>query len=238
MKRILREQKETNKTLKQLSSNIKHVETIVADLQERMTVIENERGLWKECAEKMVHCEESCKSTMTQVEFLALKVDDLENRSRRNNLIIYGLSESSDEDVRTLEAKVRDDIFKKILGIEIDSIERVHRIGRKQSQRTRPVIIRLFNFAEKTKILSSCFKLKNTQISISEDFSKKVRDTRAKLWRSAVSDKAKGAKVSLAFDKLKINGKTFTWSEHEGRRIEQSKPITSAHAGPTSRDST
>ncbi|XP_070386896.1 uncharacterized protein [Dermacentor albipictus] len=157
MKRILREQKETNKTLKQLSSNIKHVETIVADLQERMTVIENERRLWKECEDKIVHCEESCKSTMTQVEFLASKVDDLENRSRRNNLVIYGLRESSAEDVKTLEEEVRDSLFRKILGIEVNSIERLHKIGTKQSQRTRPVIIRLFNFAEKNKILSSCF---------------------------------------------------------------------------------
>nr|XP_054924628.1 uncharacterized protein LOC126528210 [Dermacentor andersoni] len=132
MKHILREQKETNKTLKQLSSNIKHVETIVADLQERMTVIENERGLWKECEDRIVHCEESCKSTMMQVEFLASKVDDLENRSRRNNLVIYGLRESSDEDVKTLEEEVHG-ILKKILGIEINSIERVHRIGTKQS---------------------------------------------------------------------------------------------------------
>nr|XP_054924218.1 uncharacterized protein LOC126526716 [Dermacentor andersoni] len=117
---------------------------------------------------------------------LVIKVDDMENRSRRNNLVIYGVTEDSDEEARTLENKIKEGIFKDILALEVKSIERIHRIGNRYGQRPRPIILRLFDCREKNKILSCCNKLKGTPISISEDFSKRIRDIRSNLWRSTL----------------------------------------------------
>lgn len=52
---------------------------------------------------------------------LANKVYDLENRRRRNNLAIYGVTEKPDEDAKSLEDKATLNIFKDSLGVEINS---------------------------------------------------------------------------------------------------------------------
>lgn len=157
---------------------------------------------------------------------LRAKVDDLENRSRRNNLVVYGVEESHEEDSK--KQKVNGDIFRKILGVEINSIERMHRIGQRNAERPRPVILKLCNYVDKTKVLSSCFKLKGTNIFISEDFSKNIRDTRTKLWRSTAEERKTGSKVSLHFDKLKVDGKLYVRDALRNCRTELSQSTASA----------
>lgn len=105
-------------------------------------------------------------------------------------------------------------------------------MGKYQKERPRPVILRLYDFAEKTRILSSCSNLKGTKMAISEDFSKIVRDTRQKLWHSAAQEKAEGLKVSLIYDKLKVDGKLFVWDPHHNRRVRMAKPVTPAQRHP------
>lgn len=223
LEKILKEQSKTTQTLKQLTKNLKHVETTVANIQERINAIEADMSRLTKCEELLAECEGTCQSTSKQVQDMVEKIDDLENRSRRNNLVIYGVTEEAREDSKSLEQKVKKGIFKDILGIDVASIERIHRVGYPQSERQRPVVLRLYNFAEKNKILSCCNKLKGSDISISEDFSKTVRETRAKLWKSAAGDKAKGAKVSLVYDKIKIDGKLYVWDAEKNCRIEQTK---------------
>lgn len=55
------------------------------------------------------------KSTAADIEIKAThlqdKVDELENSSRRNNLIIYGIKEERDETTETLTARVVETVF-------------------------------------------------------------------------------------------------------------------------------
>ncbi|KAH9384416.1 hypothetical protein HPB48_026423 [Haemaphysalis longicornis] len=205
LKKILKEQTKTNKTLALLTNNLKEVESAVGDIQTRITNIEQELCRIEKCEQRLEKVDEACINTSKLVLELVAKVDDLENRSRRNNILVYGVKEDQDEDSEELERKVNEEIFKKILGVEVNSIERIHRIGLKHAERHRPIILRFFNYVDKTKVMSSCFKLKGTKIAISEDFSKNVRDIRAKLWRSAAEEKSSGSKVSLRYDKLKVD---------------------------------
>nr|XP_037287721.1 uncharacterized protein LOC119180694 [Rhipicephalus microplus] len=96
---------------------------------------------------------------------------------------------------------------------------RMHRIGRKTQNRERPVILKLYNFSEKMLVLRNCGKLKGTAISISEDFSARVQDLRKKLWQSAKEDRDNGAKVTLVFDKLKIDDDLYKWNEAKNARV-------------------
>lgn len=104
----------------------------------------------------------------------------------------------------------------------------MHRIGQRNAERPRPVILKLYNYVDKTKVLSSCFKLKRTNISISEDFSKNIRDTRTKLWRSTAEERKTGSKVSLHFDKLKVDGKLYVRDALRNCRTELSQSTASA----------
>ncbi|XP_037572058.1 uncharacterized protein LOC119454127 [Dermacentor silvarum] len=235
LKQILKEQSKTNKTLKELVTNLKKVERTVDNMETRLAAIENDMERLKYCEEKLAECENKYDTTKDQIQNLALKLDDLENRSRRNNLIIYGVTEKPNEDIVSLEKIVRENILKETLGIEVKTLERIHRIGTRTSNRDRPIILRLFDYAEKTKILSCCYKLKGTPLTVSEDFSKRVREMRTHLWHSAVNERANGAKVRLTFDKLRIDEKVYTWDPVKNIRIElPQKASLSKHSLSTS----
>lgn len=98
----------------------------------------------------------------TTVDQLLLKVDDLENRSRRNNLIIYGIKESRGEQLESLQAEVSNKILNDTLGLPDVSIERIHRLGKPNVSKCQPVIFKLVDGRDKTKILKNCSKLKGT----------------------------------------------------------------------------
>ena len=142
------------------------------------------------------------------------KLDDLEGRSKRNNLIFRGLKkqtgseyeswddcESLVKEVVCDQLKIRDDV----------QFDRVHRLGRDPDS---PIIARFTNFKDKQRVLKEKGKLKETEkgrtIFIGEDFSKGVGDTRRKLvpfLKEAKADKKK--KASMVYDHLVIDGRKF-----------------------------
>uniref|UniRef100_A0A1S4LJU1 Uncharacterized protein n=3 Tax=Ixodes scapularis TaxID=6945 RepID=A0A1S4LJU1_IXOSC len=66
--------------------------------------------------------------------------DDLDNRSRRNNLIFFGIPDVQNETWATSEERIVSFCSEK-LNIQIDSaaIERAHRLGRFTLTKKRPV---------------------------------------------------------------------------------------------------
>lgn len=78
-------------------------------------------------------------------------IDDLENRSRRNNLLIFGLNNTENETAMDLSESVKCNVFDKV-NVNPRSIERMHRLGKKRRS-CRPVIVRLYDREEKMAIL-------------------------------------------------------------------------------------
>lgn len=83
------------------------------------------------------------------VQGLEKKFASFEDRSRRNNLLVFGIPERWEETQDSLESIVVGDLFKNKLGIEMNSVERLHRIGRTQPNQPRPVIIKFIDDREK-----------------------------------------------------------------------------------------
>ena len=105
-------------------------------------------------------------------DFVYDKLIDLEDKSRRNNLRIYGISESKYEIWEKCEEKV-DEVFPEKLGLDNIHIERVHRVKRGKNDKStkhRTIVCNLLSFKEK-KLVKNAKKLKNTYIFIHEDFS-------------------------------------------------------------------
>lgn len=98
-------------------------------------------------------------------------------------------------------------------------IERIHRIGRPAPNKVRPVIFKLQDAHDKISILKQGSKLKGSDFSIGEDFSRRVRDVRRKLWAISKLKRDKKEKVSLVFDKLFINSNVYTWDTEKDERL-------------------
>lgn len=97
-----------------------------------------------------------------------------EDRSRRNNLMVFGLPEEPNETPQDLRSKVLNDVMEKKLHVTLNTVERLHTIGKKQTTRPRPVVLRLYDYREKVQLYKNCKNLKGTGISVSDNFSKET----------------------------------------------------------------
>ena len=105
------------------------------------------------------------------------KAADLEDRSRRNNLVFYNIPEPEMPDRENCEDKILKLIEERGIfdpGYEVH-IDRAHRLGRKKDgpdARPRPLIARFTYFKDKDHIIKNGRKFKGTRVAVSEDFSK------------------------------------------------------------------
>lgn len=208
----------TEQLLAQLLEGQNNIQQRLNDIELKIKNIEASTLALKDVGKKVSDLEKTVQS-------LRDSVVDLEDRSRRNNLLVFGIPEKDKEMVDDLRESIIQDVFTKILGVHISSVERLHRIGRKQpsSDRPRPVILKLIDHREKINILVNCSKLKGSDISISEDFSLTTRIKRKKLWDSTSELRKSDRKVKLVHDKVKIDDELFQWDDCSSKLV----PISS-----------
>ncbi|KAH7967543.1 hypothetical protein HPB49_025646 [Dermacentor silvarum] len=60
------------------------------------------------------------------------KTTELEDWSRRNNLLVFGIPETFSETTDDLKKKVRQDVFHERVGVKVNTVERIHRLGQKR----------------------------------------------------------------------------------------------------------
>lgn len=174
-------------------------------MESAITQLANLRGAVTECRKKT-------EDTHSTVKDLSRKIDDLENRSRRCNLIFYGVPDSESRELPAVSEKKVQEIVSR-LGLTPVQIERAHRLGRSQANKPRPLIAMFSMFKDKQAILANARKLKGSNISISEDFSEAVRRKRKFLWEFGKRNALDGARVNLKYDKLFLNGQAYVYDE-------------------------
>ncbi|XP_037561568.2 uncharacterized protein LOC119440760 [Dermacentor silvarum] len=155
---------------------------------------------------------ENSERTTQLVHKLDARVDDAENRSRRNNLIFYGLPDPSASEPSSESEKIILRHCSDHLKVSLDpkEIERAHRIGRYSPDRKRPIIVKFVFFKTKEAVLSNGRNFKGTDFSVAEDFSPAVRNARKHLVAFA---KAKSVPFSLRFKTLFIGSKRYVYDE-------------------------
>ncbi|XP_075534678.1 uncharacterized protein LOC142569037 [Dermacentor variabilis] len=167
------------------------------------------------------HSGSDVRSLSQAVSELIKKNDDLENRSRRNNIILHGLGEHNAENTDMLLSNVHQ-FFTEKLQIECPPIERCHRIGTKREGRSRPVILRVLDFRNKVEIMKIVSKLKGTKFYITEDYSANVRTIHKKLWAATSSFRDHGSVVRLRYDRVFINGVRYRWNDAANALVDDS----------------
>ena len=127
-----------------------------------------------------------------------------EARSRRNNLLFYGIPESEGEDC--------DDVIRNIIHSNLRLnptgliIQRAHRLRTRKpknsigqsSTRPRPIIANFLNFSDKEKIRSLHHKLPRP-LGVSDDLPLDIRKARESLLPELKELKNRGKKASIAY---------------------------------------
>ena len=161
------------------------------------------------------------KDSVTQLqkenETLCRQLDELENRSRRKNIVLFGLPEAEKEDcLKTVSEFLQ---FAGVSAADASAIERCHRtptwLGPDQkAAQTHPrrIHIGFATFIVKERVRRSCIqKLKESsseyqgkKIFVAEDFSKRIIQLRKKKQEKFQSLKKEGKKPFFAYpDKLR-----------------------------------
>lgn len=126
--------------------------------------------------------------------------------------MFYGIEDCASETWAQSEEKVCQILNKALklnLGSSDDRISRAHRLGRFVAGKSRPVVVKFASFKFRESILQSRSSFRETNASISEDFSPATRSVRKKLFEFG---KASGEKYTVKYNKLYINKKCFVYS--------------------------
>lgn len=140
-----------------------------------------------------------------------IKTGGLRRSQQSNNLIVFSVPETENETVEMLKVEVIGNIFKNTLvGVFICSAEHIHRLGIRGNGKTKPVILKLYNYSKNTAVLGKCKKIEGSEIIINNDYSQATLEKHKLSWASAKVERERNDKVQLIHDKLKINGDLFT----------------------------
>ena len=151
------------------------------------------------------------KASREELASVYKKMDDLENRSKRNNIVIWGLKEGVEAAYNSLEDFLRVEFFEKHMQLHNIEVMRAHRTNVNQrateanTSTVRPIHIYLLRYSDKVQILKPVANaLKDnpfldSQIFISDDVSKNVRKDRAKLRKDYLKGIKERSDVEFAF---------------------------------------
>ena len=142
-----------------------------------------------------------------RIRLLEYKSIDIEARSRRNNLLFYGLREVRGEDCKNIISQFVSDRFEIV--ISENAINKSHRVGRYSINKTRPIIVAFQDYSQVERIIKSAHMLRDSQFSVSRDYPLEITRARRTLWPDYKQYKTSNpsAKVAIVYPaKLLVNG--------------------------------
>lgn len=177
---------------------------------------------------------EENKTLKSEIEILNKKLNYLDNASRKNNIVLHGIKETENNHAGLVE-KVSD-ILNTTLGVQIENIyiNKIHRLGKQNPAKIRPIIISFTTFNKKIEILKNKRKLPEN-IYITEDFTKETLEKRKELRNQVKREKEKGNEAFIRNNevviKQKVNekrkressGSPGTYSQQESGKPETAK---------------
>ncbi len=148
-----------------------------------------------------------CESLLSMTD----KLEYLEGKTRRNNLVFDGVAEAPGETWAETEEKITMILKEKLQFQHKVEVERAHRVGKpREGDKPRPVVIKLLRYKDRDAILQRAKSLKGTRIFINEDYTDTVRRKRKELMPELRAARERGDIAYLRNDKLIIHPRTST----------------------------
>lgn len=213
--------------LKTLVMNVTHIRKSQDNLTERIQVIENNTENNKsaitivndELSKYKKNHDELQKRVMAlehESQKLSSVIEKQDEQARRQNVMFFGVKEDDRETWDITEEKIRDLLENTVQIPNAKSknelqIERAQRVGQRDRNRTRPVLVRFSQERQRSTVLEQARqKLKDTDIRVGEDLSKRVRDIRRKLYPKMMEARSDGKHAVIRYDKLYIDDVIYT----------------------------
>jgi len=151
----------------------------------------------------------------TSYNVLENRIEELEIKERRHNLVFIGFSPPQDGDLKRYVTEVCSGTLK--VDIHPENICAVFQIGKLGKER-RPLLVTFSTVQEKMKILKSASSLRATGCSIQEDLPASVRIKKTKLLRlrKEIRRRRSNIKVGVRGQFLYVEETRFSWCPRVG----------------------
>lgn len=205
-------QTEITADVKAIKSGQKSLESKVSGIMKRLDALEEKSQNIDNVSLKVSSMTKTIEEVSARNNLFESRLNELEDRSRRDNLIFHGLPDNIETWQETESNTTR--VISSITDtFPADAIQRAYRLGSFMPNKSRPVIVKFASFKTKEKLLSLRSQFKHKNISISEDFSVATRTARRKLIAFGKSQ-ASSEPFKLRYDKLILNGKSYVYNAH------------------------
>lgn len=232
MRKELSKLSSMEQTLNSISRKVESLETIVGRVEVTVTNCEKSceflNAVYEEQKEEVKSAKTSINSSKKRCSYLETKavdcdaqkrkvqdkLNDLEARSMRENLLFFGIEETQKKDCAAkVKAFCEEDLGLRHETIEDIVIDRAHWIGRIKVGSIRPVVVKFHRYTDRELIrntandLRDALKRKNR--SVKPQMPHDVSVKRKPLYSVFEAEMAKGNRCSFVLDKLYINGRLY-----------------------------
>ncbi|CAG9820757.1 unnamed protein product [Phaedon cochleariae] len=152
---------------------------------------------------------------------LKRRIEETERKLKSNNLIVYGIKEDNLETTASLVDEIEKIIKEKLeLNLNSSEITNTYRIGKDKGKK-RPILVTINSQMRKREILKNCYKLKGTNIYISEDLIGKDLEERKILVNYMKEARKNNKQASIRGNKLLVDGNLYSIQELEDNNIKK-----------------
>lgn len=191
------------------------------------------RNIIEACETRILLKFETLKSRITELEKennqLKDKVELLEISSRKNNIVIYGLDATRNKTISSVCEKINALLHIKLIDADIDGIAI---LGNSEKS---PIKVEFVSFQKRQLVFQNVKKLKQTNVYISPDLTKKQLESRKILRKHLLRIRTNSSSTHcyIKGNKLFINYKPYTIEELECGEIDNEIRPSSAPPTPT-----
>ena len=182
-----------------LADIVTEIRGLRTDMNSRMD------GLEYKIDTKYKELEDEIVSLRTELDETKMKMDDLKNRTRRSNIVVYGVQEDVTTESWDRTEELLCEKLNEVLETDITTtdFERVHRLGQSKNK-NRPIIAQCTNFKVKKHIMKAAREKKPDGLYVNEDFSPTVRKVRRELTEVMKMKREMELTAYLSYDKLMV----------------------------------
>ncbi|KAH9382068.1 hypothetical protein HPB48_016515 [Haemaphysalis longicornis] len=211
--RIEENQTNMSQSITELKDAQESIFNSIADINKRLQALETQSAAYDSWKINTDETRQVLQRMEKENTTLKARLDDAADRSRRDNLVFYGITDSKSETWQDSEKKIIAFAAKKLqFDIPTGTIARAHRIGRFAPGRNRPIIVMFSANKIKELVFAKRSSLDDSDVHISLDFCPATRLARKKLVEYGNSLKAS---FKLKHNKLIIGNQYYAYDPND-----------------------
>ncbi|KAH9359648.1 hypothetical protein HPB48_007938 [Haemaphysalis longicornis] len=188
------------------------------DIDKRRSYVESKASSFDDLQQELSHLRQLTDNLCKENARIIDDQSELEDRTRRENLLLYGLQDEPLEKWDDTENKVLNLIYETLkLAVSMDMIQRAHKIGVFSDDKERPVVVKFSSFKFKKIIFLQVQNLRMKSVSISENYSFATRQARKVL---VDFGKMSQCAFKLLYTTLHMNDKCNGYSRNDKKVYE------------------